>query len=144
MNLSLKEFKVDENLAYKITKFESCCDELKSCYFIDIETENDYSPRIGICQTVEYYDGEDTQTSVEYTPIQFCPFCGESIKVEIIDMEDLSVYYNAIEMSLSRARKNARETNSKKKEKEYLAIARELSDELEFYLSNDSIHMFIE
>lgn len=143
MNLSLKEFKVDENLAYKITKMDFCCDTIKECSIINLETENDYTPRISICQSVEYYIDGDSYPTFECTPIKFCPFCGKKIKIEIVDKEDVSEYYDELQDKETKLRIKSREIDSRKKSDELTSLARELSDELNYYLTNDSIHMFI-
>jgi hypothetical protein len=143
MTVSLKEFKVDEHLAYKVTSIDFCCDSINQCMTIDLETETDFKPHISICQSVEYYADGDSYPTIECTPIKFCPFCGDEINIEIVDKEDLSVIYDTMQMTEMDYRNKSRITNSKKKEQEWLTLAREISDELNYYLSNDTIHTVI-
>ena len=136
MKLSLKKFQIDEYyIAYKIIRMRLCCDDIKRCMFIDFE------PQIAVSQTTQQYIGDDIWLDeVDYTKITFCPFCGEKIIMSVDDVEDLSEYYKKLQTKELECRKKSRSVDSKKKEDEYLKQAEALSEELNFYLTDDSIH----
>lgn len=142
MKLSLKKFQIDEYyIAYKIIRMRLCCDDIKRCMFIDISQDDDFEPQITVSQTTQQYIGDDIWLDeVDYTKITFCPFCGEKIIMSIDDVEDLSEYYKKLQTKELECRKKSRSVDSKKKEDEYLKQAEVLSEELNFYLTNDSIH----
>lgn len=144
MNLRLKEFNVDGYLSYKIIELKKCCDAIMNYSFIDLTSSMDFAPSIGISQGIEITDSETSWYDVEHESIRFCPFCGEEIFLSIDEQEDVTECYNELQSQETKTRKKSREVDSKKKEAEYLELASAYSDELNFYLTNDSIHMFIE
>jgi hypothetical protein len=145
MNLKLKEIKVDNCLAYKIVKARICCEQIKDCKFIDLYQRFDYEPQIAISQKTKEYVGDDVWLNdINYTKIEFCPFCGEKIIVDIVQSEDETCYYNQLQEREIQARISSRNTDSKAEKKSYIRVAQDYSEELNYYLTNDSIHMFIE
>ena len=143
MELKLKEFRVDDSPAYKITRARFCCDAIKKCAFVDLGQDLEFVPQVAISQEfVVYADGVDWQEIV-YTKINFCPFCGEKITLDVEEIEDVSEYYGLLQKKGREYRHKSKVVDSKKEENELLEKARMHSDELNYYLTNDSIHSLI-
>ena len=143
MELKLKEFRVDNSHAYKITRARFCCDAIKKYIFVDLGQDLGLSPQVAISQeSTVYADGTDWQET-DYTKIDFCPFCGEKIILDVVEIEDVSVYYILLQEAGLEYRRRSKDVDSKKEESELLEKARMYSDELNYYLTNDSIHSLI-
>lgn len=139
MDIKLKEFIVGFDKSYKITDIKYCCDEIKNCECIELAKQwgKDEPPTICISEATGTYDGE---IDYEYIPIKHCPFCGTKLFCSVLESEDLGEYYNAVRIQELDIRAAARKEDSKEKERELLKQARDLSDELNFYLKTDKIH----
>ena len=143
MKLLLKEFSVSGDLSYKITKINWCCDMVKEKEFIDLFSNPEdclLIPKICIAIKDEFLDIDSGCAEVIPNSIEFCPYCGEKIFIDIVNQEDVSEYYNKLTEQELIFRKKSREGDSISKRQKNLASAVLLSDEANYYLSNDSIH----
>lgn len=121
----------DNEWSYKYYPFEYCCNHLKySNEIISFGTEgntihdeegyltqlDDESPHFSIHweEPIPYED--DTWT--EYTSINFCPFCGEKIDINVVKKEDKSLDYATMSTLRNMLNERRRKTDSKKENEE--------------------------
>lgn len=118
-----------ENVAYKYRPIKYCCDKLKDFEHIDFvdeydgfdandETDDDgtITPRFSII--AEEPEPWEEATWPHYYKINYCPFCGERIDVNIIKDIDVTEEYLKITKSIEELEKKQENTDSKKESKE--------------------------
>lgn len=142
MNITLKKFIIGFDASYKIINIEYCCDDVKNCKYIELAKEwgKDEPPTTCISETVNIYDGERDCEDIVYIPIKYCPFCGKKLFCSVLEIEDITEYYDKLLTQEMDVIMIARAEDSKKKEKELLKTKRDISEEMNYYLTTDSIH----
>ena len=134
--------------SYKIKEIEKCCDKLTNSKNISInakycEGDNSYeddSYSVKLVREVEESIPweHDAETNFYYEKIDFCPFCGDKIKIEISDevidkQEELELLEKERENTWDKCRK----TDSKKEEYELQQKVHELDNKINSIYMND-------
>lgn len=148
MKVEIIKINFDNETSYKYKPFKHCCNKLKDNPYIDLQHEYIGNTSCGSCEKdncddcsecdddgykidmMFRYDDthpdpwEDYDTTNTYFyPIDFCPFCGEQIEIDIIGEEDWTEEYLALTKQRNELNEKRRKTDSKKKEAQ-------LSDEI--------------
>ena len=130
MKIELIRLKFNDTHSYKYKPFKYCCDEIQNNECIEFTNENltnlnvDYDKEYGFIphfctshtEVITSYEDEWEQT-YNY-PIQFCPHCGEKIKISVIYEIDVSDEYNGLTKKRKELWEKCQRTDSKKKESE--------------------------
>lgn len=125
MNINVVKirFKFQNNIdeyTYKYYPFQYCCEQLKDYPAIEFDTELDDSlnenwedvvPRFSIMreEPVVWEDYTDTI----YTKINYCPFCGQKININIVGEEDWTARYASLEAEKDAKKAKMNKTDSK-------------------------------
>ena len=135
MNIKVEKWIFDEDVeSYHILDIEKCCDELiENEDYITICCDDGYS--VKIMSSYDAYDGWDDCRDIitNYKAINYCPFCGEKINIEIVNTIDKTAEYEKLINKRDSLNIQRRKTDSKKEE-------RELSEEIE--ILDKQIKMF--
>lgn len=129
MKIELIKLKFNDTCSYKYKPFEHCCDEIQNDKAIvftgeDLVHSNDcwddgrYVPRFCASHTEIITSYEDEWEKTDNYPIQFCPYCGEKIEIEVVDEIDVSDKYNELSKQRDELWKKCQRTDSKKREVE--------------------------
>lgn len=147
MKITLKGFQVDKEINYKIVSIDKCCDKIVKNPVIDlrsIEGDNYFNnvPAITLTKTNIYYDPYEDypDTSEEYYPITYCPFCGSELEIIIDEIIDVTEDYNTIQKEADEYYKKANKSNSKKREHELRKQGHQISKLLDWWLTTESLH----
>lgn len=134
-----------EYTSYKIVSIKKCCDELinsenislnkafneHSCYDYD-SSEGDYSVKLTRCE----YDDE-TGYEFLHEKINYCPFCGSRINIEIINTIDKTEEFNTLEKQRDELWNKCCKIDSKKKASELHQQVEALDIKINDMLSSD-------
>lgn len=151
MKINVEKWITDEydNVSYKIKSIEKCCDKLTNSENISINAEycegdnsyEDDSYSVKLVRKEEESEPYEnyTTTNFYYEKIDFCPFCGKPIIIEISDevvdkQEELKQLRKEREESWDKCRK----TDSKNKEHELQQKVHELDNMMnEIHINDD-------
>lgn len=134
---------------YGIISKEYCCDEMRIAVqqkrivlqAYDNGEENPQLSDVKPALVLNYVDSfmlDDFITDQNYTyKIDYCPFCGKPICIEIISSKDITEEYDKIADLREELNKKCWKTDSKKKEQEYGSEISRLDRELRKYEHED-------
>lgn len=145
MYIKTKKIKFDDEVSYKETQFEYCCDKMEDNDAIVLGNEYDEFEYEGVYSVklmktdVNYgvYDDDYTSEDYRYYKIDFCPFCGEKIVIEVVEEVDLSEEYFNLKEQRDEHWDECRKTDSKKKENELREIVHELDRRINDFYKSD-------
>jgi hypothetical protein len=137
---------------YKVVSKEYCCDSMKVVaqqkrVMLQAYDDSDYGVQktnnIYPALVLNYVDSfmlDDDLTDESYTyKIDYCPFCGEPICIEIVSSKDITKEYDEI-ADLRESLNNKRwKTDSQKEEQKYSSEISKLDSELREYEHDDVI-----
>lgn len=144
MNIKVEKWEFDGERLYKILELTKCCDKITKSNVITLrdEYENDddldYSVKL---RDVNYeYDSYDRDyyDYTTYESIQYCPFCGEKIDIEIVNTIDKTEEYLELKQDRSELWEKCRKTDSKKKESQLREEIYELDRKINEFHINDN------
>lgn len=144
MNIKVEKWEFDGERSYKILELTKCCDKITKSNVITLrdEYENDddldYSVKL---RDVNYeYDNYDRDyyDYTTYESIQYCPFCGEKIDIEIVNTIDKTEEYLELKQDRSELWEKCRKTDSKKKESQLREEIYELDRKINEFHINDN------
>lgn len=135
VRIHFKEKGCDE-YSYKYIPFEYCCDKLKDSEYIKFNDEYNYN------DPNEYFDKEENvipgfsitfeepvawedYTEPVYHRINYCPFCGQKININIVREEDKSYQYAVMSALRDSKKELSLKTDSKS---EYDRLCNEIKD----------------
>ena len=139
MKIELIKLKFNDTHSYKYKPFKYCCDEIQSDKAIDLVHSDDcwdderYIPRFCTSYTEVIMSYEDEWEQTDNYPIQFCPHCGEKIKISVVDEIDVSDKYNELSKQREDLWKKCQKTDSKKKESELREQVRKLDKQIDSF-----------
>ena len=125
-----------DEYSYKYLPFEYCCDRLKNFDYIEFNAEYDRSGPNAYCdendniipgfsitfdEPVAWEDYNDTV----YYRIDYCPFCGQKININIVREEDKSYQYAVMSALRDSKKELSLKTDSKS---EYDRLRNEVRD----------------
>lgn len=141
MNIELIRQSIGNNngRGYKYKPIKWCCDKLKDnevINLVDEYTDDDYGelvPSVAICHTEVVSDWEDEWENDYYYRIDFCPFCGEPIKIVIVKEEDVSEIYSKLDKERKETWRKYCKTDSKRKSEELSNTVHNLDDAMNWF-----------
>lgn len=147
MKIKVEKWTFDGSESYKVVDISQCCDSIRSNPLIDFyvecfeNSEDEYG--LGLCKTDTYPEPwEDYYTtSYQYYKINYCPFCGEPITIEIVDSIDKNAEYKQIKTEVYDLRKKINKCDSKKKEAQMESEFRKKNDLLNQFYQNGNIRV---
>ena len=142
MNIKLNGYKIDtlNSTEYKILSINKCCDKILRSAAINLHNEptdsqeNIYKPMVAILYRDIVAGGVDFY---RYYKINYCPFCGEKINIEIDSVEDVTEKYNKIKEKRYNLRQMLRDCDSKSMERKLEEKIRELNKKIDYYFETD-------
>ena len=133
MKVELIKQLFDNTCSYKIKKMDWCCDDLKENPIINLYSDYDLIPLVGIEEECEIdYDG---WTDYRHYPIKFCPLCGKPVEVFVVAEKDVSEEYKALCKERDTLWEKVKQTDSKKKEIELRNKVDNLDRKINWYYS---------
>lgn len=135
VRVHFKEKGCDE-YSYKYLPFQYCCDKLKNAEYIVFGDDYDYLDPNDCCDEYDYtiprfsitvdepVDWED-YTELAYYKINYCPFCGQKININIVRDEDKSYQYAVMSALRDSKKELSLKTDSKS---EYDRLCNEIKD----------------
>lgn len=139
MRLELIKQNFDGDTGYKYKHINFCCDKFKDKPFIELTDESYYDdgdsdrkPRMCLVYNYEWTEWGEVMQATTYYPIKYCPFCGESIDIEVVAEEDVTEKYKSWKREYDILVKGARVTDSKVKEQHLRKKIQELDDKIEY------------
>lgn len=129
--------KANEEYSYHITNLEKCCDEIINSPNITINIDYNEHYSVKLIQDEYDYDEDGHWDNTYYEEIQYCPFCGGKIEIEVmkkIDMENKYEELSKVQQDLIYKRNH---TDSKKKENELQTKINLISKDLNSMLRSD-------
>ena len=124
---------------YKYKPLKYCCKKLKDnevINLVDEYTDDDYGelvPSVAVHRTEIVRDWEDEWEEDYYYRIDYCPFCGEEIKIAIVKEEDVSEIYSKLDKERKEVWRKYCKTDSKRKSEELNKIVRNLDDAIDWF-----------
>lgn len=145
MEIKVEKWIVDGNVSYKILSIDKCCDKLINSKNTTINN--------GLDEFNNYYDEDQDSYSVKiardeydydgwndtyYEAINYCPWCGSRIEIEVINVIDKTEEYLSLRKERDTLWEKCRKTDSKKQENELEQQVRELDKKSNgMYISDD-------
>lgn len=162
MKIKAKKITVGGSIAYKYFKPEFCCKALEKnpmtiidsqypdnylcrdcqsweCQGCDFISNNEENFGVFLHTEDEVSDWEDTWPEDYYYPIKFCPFCGESIEVEVTETIDKTAEAEKVAEVATKLRKQLWTCDSKKKCAELEKEIKNLESIQDYYYSTGEI-----
>ena len=146
MKIELIKLKFNDTYAYKYKPFKYCCEAIQNNKNIIVTGEDLVFDEVFGLDPSDYNESTIPQFCTSYTeifnswgdefentwnyPIQFCPHCGEDIKIEVVDEIDVSEEYNQLSKQRDELWKKCQKTDSKKKENELREQVRDLDNKI--------------
>lgn len=141
MKIEVSKWTFDGNTSYKILHMEECCNKLTNSMNVSINDgydefsnydEQEYSVKL----TKIVYD-EDIGDVYRYEKINFCPFCGEPIEINIVEEVDKTEEYKLLKNKRKVLWSKCNNTDSKKEAEELVNQVRELDKKTNGIWEND-------
>jgi hypothetical protein len=143
MEVRVEKWIVDDCVSYKILDIDKCCDRLINSKNINLNNEFDENDiyaiddRYSIKITRSEFIDEDFGDTYFYETINYCPWCGSRIDIEIINTIDKTEEYKQLKTERDILWKKVCKTDSRKKESEIREQIRELDKKMNYMLSSD-------
>ena len=118
MEIKVEKWITDEVVSFKILGIEKCCDKLINSKNITVNNEFDEEYLVKLCgESMDYttYDDYDFPTPY-YETINYCPFCGSPIFIEITNTIDKTKEYDALRKEREILWDKCKKTDSKNEE----------------------------
>ena len=145
MKIKVEKWITDGTISYKIISIEKCCDKLIDSKVTSINTAydryqcydygNDYIYSVKLVQEEYDYDGYIDETYNE--EINYCPWCGSRIEVEIVNTIDKTEEYKTLQQKRNELWKKCCNTDSKNKECKLKEQVRALDIQINNLLTSD-------
>lgn len=134
-----------DNYSYKYIPFEYCCDKLKDSEYIKFNDECDYNdPNVyfdnegnvipGFSITFEEPVAWEDYTEPVYHRINYCPFCGQKININIAREEDRTGQYAAMKYLREVKNELSLKTDSKSEYDKLFSEMREIDQEINEFM----------
>lgn len=144
MRIKISKWCFDDTHSYKIKSLTECCDKIMNSNVItlveDYENgdDSDYSVKLREIN-YEYDSYDDTYDDyTTYESIKYCPFCGEKIYIEIVEVIDKDKEYSELTQLRDELWNKYKKTDSIKKSNKLQQEVRELDKKInELYMNND-------
>lgn len=149
MKIKVEKWITDDNKSYKILSIEKCCDKLINSRITSINTAydryqcydygNDNIYSVKLIDNENEYDSEDGgyYNETSYEEIQYCPWCGSRIEIEIINTINKTEEYLALRKERDSLWDKCRKTDSKNKECKLKEQVRALDIQINNLLTSD-------
>lgn len=141
----------DGYISYRCDSFDWCCDEIKSNPLIalakhDFDYDSDYCDDVEDCSDCNSYDKccmpsmtilysntfSEWENDVHYK-INYCPFCGKPIEINVVGEEDVSEYIAELRIKRDEAYDRCKKTDSIKESRELQKKIYELDEEINYF-----------
>lgn len=144
MKIELEKWIIDGSVAYKIINLEKYCEDIINSKTIDLvnntcEIDED---ECFVCIIKENDDNSENYIEDEYEKINYCPYCGEPIKIKIINTIDKTEECNQLSKQREELWCKYNKTDSKKKAEELRQQVRELDNEINNMYNSDSLKKY--
>lgn len=144
MEIKIEKWITEDGNSYKILKIEKCCDKilkssnitLNSEFSEDDTYEDEKGYSVKLIRKETDYEG---YTDYFYETIRFCPFCGKSIGIQIVNEVDKTDEYKTLTNEREILWKKCCKTDSRKKEQELREKVRELDNKINKILEDDDL-----
>ena len=149
MKIELIKLKFNDTHSYKYKPFQYCCGEIqddKTIVFtgedlvcndtfglVVRDSDDTIIPQFCNSYTETFNSYGDEYEQTDNYPIQFCPHCGEKIKISVVDEIDVSDKYNELSKQREDLWKKCQKTDSKKKESELREQVRKLDKQIDSF-----------
>lgn len=138
MKVEANKIIFNDEESYKIVKLKSCCDGIMESKVIDLSYEYDNGDDSDYSFNIVDTDYDDEIGYMyTYEKIQYCPFCGSKIVIDINTI-DKTEEFNRLDELAEDVNKKIRSTDSIKKRRELHEDLREIRDKINMYYNNDS------
>ncbi len=145
MDVKIEKWEFDEKKSYKILKLTKCCDKIIMSDSVDLiydyENDDDYDYSVKLIDRKVFHDYDDWDEVCIYEHIEFCPFCGEKINIEITNTVDKTEEYLSLKTQRDELWKKVIKTDSKKKELISRKQVYELDRKIDEFYANDSLEV---
>ena len=141
MKIELIRQKFNGTRGYKYKPFSWCCDKIQEnpCIVFsdevytddDIDDECTFSA-FALWHSEVFKDWEDEYEQDTYYKINYCPFCGETIKISVVGEEDVDDYYKSLSKQREELWKKYNNTDSKKKSQELYDKVHEIDNQIDW------------
>ena len=120
MNIKVEKWEFDGKKSYRIVELTKCCNKITESNVViltdDYENGDDTDYSVKLMETQIVYDYDDCYETYLYEHINFCPFCGEKIDIEVVKIVDKTEEYLSLKTQRDELWKKVMKTDSKKKE----------------------------
>jgi len=139
MFIEAERWHFDGSCSFKIVEFKKCCDDMikspNTCLNHDYEyTEEDDDYSVKLILTVNDYEMGDVNY---FEKINYCPFCGKEINIDIIREVDKNEEYKTLTEERNSISEKCRKTDSIKKHQELANKLQILDKEINNMWQND-------
>lgn len=112
-----------------------CCKDFRNGKFLSVRMVDEV-PRVCLVRNEHITSYEDEWDDEVATPINYCPFCGEEIRMKVTE-EDWTKTYEAISSERNHLHEKANKTDSIKEQKQLNLRCRNLDEQMNNLLSDD-------
>lgn len=134
-----------DNYSYKYIPFEYCCDKLKDSEYIKFNDECNYNdPNVyldnegnvvpGFSITFEEPVAWEDYTEPVYHRINYCPFCGQKININVVREEDRTSQYAAMKHLREVKNELSLKTDSRSEYGKLFSEMREIDQEINDFM----------
>lgn len=134
--------KENEEYSYHIVELEKCCDKLINSPNTTINSDYDEPYSVKLIQNEHDCDKYGHFDNTYYEKIQFCPFCGVKIEIEVVKEVYMEDEYNELSKVHGDLIYKKNHTDSKKKEYELQSRISSISKDLNNMLRSDDFNRF--
>jgi len=141
MLIKAEKWLIDDSESYKIVRFNKCCDRMLE--YCNTRLSNAYDSEVGMCvysvvitreEPVAYEDFTTTEEDV----IHYCPFCGEKIVIDIVNVLDQTAVYNSLKNESDLLCKKYNKTDSISEQRAINEEVQEIRKTINYLWANDN------
>ena len=140
-----------DNYSYKYIPFEYCCDKLKNAEYIVFSDDYDYLDPNDCCDEYDYTIPRfsitidepvawEDYTEPAYYKINYCPFCGQKININVVREEDRTGQYAVMKYLREVKNELSLKTDSKSEYDKLFSEMREIDQEINEFMSFGEYH----
>ena len=140
-----------DNYSYKYIPFEYCCDKLKNAEYIVFSDDYDYLDPNDCCDeydcTIPRFSvivdkpvAWEDYTESAYYKINYCPFCGQKININVVREEDRTGQYAVMKYLREVNNELSLKTDSKSEYDKLFSEMREIDQEINEFMSFGEYH----